>query len=280
MEHAVAHLGFGEAGMAFARPGARAFDLKTGKQADYAAAGVTGCATAAEALDGAAVVLSLVTADQSLPAALAAAPLLAPGALWFDMNSVAPDTKREAAQAIAAAGARHVDVAVMSPVHPARLATPLLVSGPHADAGVETLRALGFTNVRAVGPETGAASAIKMVRSVIIKGIEALTAECVLAADAAGVLDEVIASLDASEKPRPWAERFDYNLDRMMLHGVRRAAEMYEVTQTLDALGIAPMMSEGTVNWQQGIGELGIEPPEGLAAKLAAISARRKELGA
>lgn len=281
MESAVAHIGFGEAGMAFAQPGARAFDLKgEAKRADYAAAGVTGCPTGAEALAGAKAILSLVTADQSLAAALAAIPSLETGALWFDMNSVAPETKREAARAIEAAGARHVDVAIMSPVHPKRFDTPLLVSGPHAEAGIEALRALGFTSVRVVGGETGAASAIKMIRSVMVKGIEALTAECVLAAQAAGVLDEILASLDASEKAQPWAERADYNLDRMLLHGRRRAAEMFEVTQTLSALCISPILSEGTVQWQQGIGDLGIEPPEGLGAKLAVIAARRKELGA
>jgi 3-hydroxyisobutyrate dehydrogenase-like beta-hydroxyacid dehydrogenase len=287
MNHRVSYAGFGEAGIAFSREGARAYDRKTqdtatkaAKLADYAATGVTGCASLAAALDGAEAVLSLVTADQSLAIALEAAPWLAPGALWFDMNSVAPETKREAARAIEAAGGRHVDVAVMSPVEPKRLDTPLLVSGPHAGAGVAALRDLGFTSVRAVGNATGAASSIKMIRSVMVKGIEALTAECALAADAAGVLDEILASLDASEKPRPWAERFDYNLDRMMLHGARRAAEMHEVGETLHALGIAPMMTEATVNWQQGIGDLALDPPEGLTAKLAAIAARRKELGA
>lgn len=287
MESAVAHIGFGEAGMAFACPGARAYDRKTddpatrdAKLADYAANGVGGRATAGEALAGAELVLSLVTADQSLAAALAAGPLLAPGAMWFDMNSVAPETKREAARAIDAAGARHVDVAVMSPVHPARFDTPLLVAGPHADAGVEALAGLGFTRVRAVGRETGAASAIKMIRSVVVKGIEALTAECALAADAAGVLDEVLASLDASEKPKPWAERIDYNLDRMMRHGQRRAEEMHEVTRTLAALGVSPVLSAGAVQWQRGIGALGIDPPGGLAAKLAALDARWKEAGA
>ncbi|MCW3848624.1 DUF1932 domain-containing protein [Sphingomonas sp. LB-2] len=272
--------------MAFAKPGARAFDRKTdgpereAKLADYAAAGVVPCESAAEALAGAGAVLSLVTADQSLPAALAAAPFLAPGALWLDMNSVAPDTKREAARAIEAAGGRHVDVAIMSPVHPKRLGTPLLVAGPHSAAGVEALRTFGFTNVRSVGGETGAASAIKMIRSVMVKGIEALTAECVLAADAAGVLDEVIGSLDASEQAKPWAERVDYNLDRMMRHGQRRAEEMGEVTRTLAALGISPILSAGTVKWQQSIGALGIDPPKGLAAKLAALGARWKEPGA
>ena len=287
MAGTVAYIGFGEAGMAFAQPGARAYDLKTdsaatgdAKRADFQTAGVTGCATPAEALAGAEAILSLVTADQSLPAALAAAPLLAPGALWFDMNSVAPDTKREAARAIEAAGGRHIDVAVMSPVHPARFDTPLLVAGPHAEAGAERLAALGFTRVRAVGDAVGDASAIKLIRSVMVKGIEALAAECVLAADAAGVLGEVLASLDASDKPKPWAERADYNLDRMLIHGERRAAEMAEVAKTLTGLGIAPLMTEGIVSWQQGIGELHLGAPAGLAAKLTALKARRKEIGA
>jgi 3-hydroxyisobutyrate dehydrogenase-like beta-hydroxyacid dehydrogenase len=284
MESAVAHIGFGEAGMAFARPGARAYDRKTrdpathdAKRRDYADAGVTGCVTAAEALAGAERILSLVTADQSLAAALAAAEHLAPGALWLDMNCVAPETKREAARAIEAAGGRHVDVAVMAPVLPARLGTPLLVSGPHADAGIAALAELGFTQVRSVGARTGAASAIKMIRSVMVKGIEALSAECALAADAAGVLDEVLASLDASDTAMPWAERVDYNLDRMMRHGARRAAEMAEVARTLGDLGISPVMSEGSARWQQGIGTRGIDPPEGLEAKLAALDARTKE---
>lgn len=281
MSHALAFIGFGEAGIAFARPGARTFDRKTGdsatadaKHADYAAAGVTGCASAADALAGADAVLSLVTADQSLAAALAGAPALEPGTLWFDMNSVAPDTKRAAARAIAAAGGRHVDVAIMAPVDPLGLAVPLLVSGPHAEAGAARLRGIGFTSVRVVGVETGAASTIKMVRSVMVKGIEALTAECMLAARAAGVLDEVLASLNAGWPGPDWAKRADYNLDRMMIHGGRRAEEMHEAAQTLSSLGISPLMTGGTVAWQQGIGANAIvPPPEGLAAKLTALSA-------
>jgi hypothetical protein len=90
----------------------------------------------------------------------------------------------------------------------------------------------------------------------------------VIGASAAGVLDEVLASLDASEKQVGWNQRADYNLDRMLLHGRRRAAEMAEASEMLRALGIAPMMTENTVNWQQGIGELGIAPPpESLDAK-------------
>lgn len=287
MTGAVAFIGFGEAGETFARPGDRAFDRKTSypstraaKLADYQAAGTRGCETPRQALAGAAVVLSLVTADQALAAAQDDAGLLDPGALWLDMNSVAPGTKRAAAQAIEAAGGRYADVAVMAPVRPARMAVPLLVAGPHAADAAKTLTAIGFTNVEIAGPKVGDASAIKMIRSVMVKGIEALTAECVLAAERAGVTAAVLASLDASAKAQGWAERADYNLDRMLAHGARRAAEMEEVAKTLEELGIDPTMTLGTIARQRELGALGVGVPEGLAAKLAAIEGLVREAAA
>lgn len=272
MATTIASIGFGEAGQAFARPGVRAYDRKGAAIGDaYGATGVIGCETPAEALADADAVFSLVTADQALPAARAYATLLAPGALWLDMNSVAPDTKRAAAQAIAAAGGRYVDVAVMAPVLPARLAAPLLLAGPHAAEAEAVLRGHGFTNVAIVGPAIGAASSIKMIRSVMVKGLEALTAECALAAERAGVLEPVIASLDASWKPQGWETRIDYNLDRMMAHGLRRAAEMEEVAVTLEALGVDPALTRGTIKRQRALGSLGLTPPDGLTAKLTAL---------
>ena len=252
MESPIALIGFGEAGSTFARAagwagGARAFDVKAGRGAAMAGAGVQGCATRAEALAGAGLVLCLVTADSAVNAARECAGLLAPGALWCDMNSVAPETKRAAAEIIDAAGGRYVDVAVLAPVDPARLAVPLLLAGNAAGEAEAVLRDAGFANVRRVGAEVGRASAIKMIRSVMVKGIEALTAEMMLAAEAAGVTDEVLASLDASEKAKPWAERAAYNIERMTTHGARRAAEMEESAKTLRSLGVEPVMTDGTV---------------------------------
>ncbi len=197
------------------------------------------------------LVLSLVTADQALPAAQAYAADLPKGAFWCDMNSVAPDTKRAAAAAVEAAGGRYVDVAVLAPVDPARLGVPLLVAGPAAEYAEAALRDAGFSNVRVVGAEVGKASAIKMIRSVMVKGIEALTDEMIAAAQAAGVVDEVLTSLDASEKTLGWSERAAYNLERMHSHGLRRAAEMEESAQTLLSLGVAPVMTRGTVQRQR-----------------------------
>lgn len=289
----VTFIGFGEAGAAFAlewpdgQPRPRAFDLKTAgaltrddKLADYARCNVAGCEEAAAALADARAALCLVTADQALAAATDYAQLLDSDALWLDMNSVAPETKRAAAHAITAAGARYVDVAIMAPVHPRRRGVPLLVAGPHAEAGVRLLREIGFAHIRSVGQEIGAASAIKMIRSVLVKGMEALTAECVLAAEAAGVLREVLASLDASPPEAGWTARADYNLDRMIVHGVRRAAEMEEVVKTLDALGTGSEMTRATVIRQRAIGERGLHSAAGLAAKIGAILGMKRDRAA
>jgi 3-hydroxyisobutyrate dehydrogenase-like beta-hydroxyacid dehydrogenase len=251
----VALVGYGEAGEAFARAQgwrgeARGWDVLPDRRAAMVSAGIATADSAAEALADRAFLLSLVTADAALDAARDYAPLLPEGALWCDMNSVAPDTKRGAAAAIEAAGGRYVDVAVMAPVDKG-MAVPLLISGPHALAAQPLLEALGFTNTRVVGDEVGRASAIKMIRSVMVKGLEALSWECAAAAEKAGVFDEVMASLDASEKAIGWAERVAYNRERMETHGARRAAEMEESAKTLQGLGIEPVMTRGTVELQR-----------------------------
>ncbi|QZH75722.1 MAG: NAD(P)-dependent oxidoreductase [Erythrobacter sp.] len=274
----VALIGFGEAGESFARAGAwhghaRGWDVLEARRLAMAECGVEAGGDAAAALAGSDCVLSLVTADAALAAARDYAALPPEGALFLDMNSVAPRTKRAAAEAVEAVGGAYVDVAVMAPVDKG-LAVPLLLAGAQAEAAQQMLTALGFTNVRVVGEEVGRASAIKLCRSVMVKGLEALTAEMVLAASAAGVLDEVLASLDASEKPQSWAERGEYNLDRMLVHGQRRAAEMAEASAMLRDLRIAPLMSEQTTQRQQALGQLQLAPPPAtLSAKLAAIRA-------
>lgn len=271
MDNAVALIGYGEAGRTFARAAgwgvrARVFDLQP-LDALLSDDGVTACASIAAAVTDSLQAISVVTADQALAAAQNAAAHLPPGALYFDMNSVAPDTKRKAAKLIDEAGGCYVDVAIMSPVEPARLGAPLLVCGPHSGAGKAALKALGFTNIRIVGDDIGRASTIKMLRSVMYKGVEALTAECLIACEKAGVTDDVLASFG-----NDWSEQADYRIDRMMTHGLRRSAEMYESSQTLLSLGVSPMLTEGTVSWQQAMGELEFNSiPEELSAKLAAI---------
>ncbi|MEP6785294.1 MAG: DUF1932 domain-containing protein [Sphingomonadales bacterium] len=275
MRMQVALIGFGEAGSTFASAAGwngatTAFDRLTdsestraGMLARYSSSHVDGKTTLADAMGSTNAALSVVTAEQALAVAHDAARHVEHGSFYFDMNSVAPETKRDAARVIEAVGGRYVDVAVMSPVDPARLNVPLLVSGPHADDGKAVLQMLGFTNVRVLPGDVGRASSVKMIRSVMVKGIEALTAEMLLAGEAAGVTDEVLASLGDG-----WAKRADYNLDRMLVHGTRRAAEMREVAKTLEALGVAPAMTRATVQRQSEFGAIDAGSPDGLSAKL------------
>lgn len=149
----------------------------------------------------------------------------------------------------------------MAPVYPKRHEVPLLLAGPHAEQAFTYLTALGM-KPQVSGEKIGDASSIKMLRSVMIKGLEALTSECLLAARRAGVEDAVLASLQASDPGFDWRERGAYNLERMMVHGVRRAAEMREVCVTLQGFGIPDWMSQGTVHWQDRLGELRLDPGE------------------
>jgi 3-hydroxyisobutyrate dehydrogenase-like beta-hydroxyacid dehydrogenase len=263
MHDVLALIGFGEAGEAFARAAGwgssvRAYDVLDERKAVMGSLGIRPAGDPAEAVAEAGIVLSLVTADQARPAAEQCAPLLAPGAIWCDCNSVAPETKRAAARCIEAAGGHYVDVAVLAPVEPALLGVPLLLSGKAAGIAESRLRAAGFTNLRIVGDEVGRASTIKLIRSVMIKGIEALTAEMMAAAERAGVVDEVLSSLDASERRDPWRERAAYNLQRMVQHGHRRAAEMEEAAETLTGLGVEPVMTLSTVRRQREMAEKGV----------------------
>ncbi len=271
---ALAFIGFGEAARAFVtgwadgRPAAiSAFDIKTlspdasvadAKRADYASHRVAGGETVAEALAGAQMVISVVTADQALVAARSACGHIAAGAFYLDCNSCAPNTKREAAGLIEAAGGRYVDVAVMAPVHPRLHHVPLRLSGPHAETVKPLLDALDMKAAITPG-DVGASSSIKMIRSIMIKGMEALTAECILSARKAGVEEAVLASLDASFPGFDWKAKAAYNLERVMTHGIRRAAEMREVALTVDDLGLSGDMARAAVEWQQRIGDLKLD---------------------
>ena len=228
-----------------------------------------------DAVRGADLIVAAVTAASSLEAAEQAKPFLRPDQYFLDINSVSPGRKQETARAMDG-HARYVDVAVMAPVHPARHQTPALLAGPHAASLEPILTGLDM-KVSVAGPDIGAAAAIKMVRSVMVKGLEALTLECFLAARRAGVEEQIFASLGKSYPGLDWRKQVEYNLERMANHGVRRAHEMEEVADTLRELGIDPHMTAGTIRRQQEMGDLGKrEPlrsavPQGRTAMLDAI---------
>ena len=211
-----------------------------------------------DAVSGADLVISLVTADQAQPACEAAAPHLKEGALYLECNSCSPGTKKRNAAIIEQHGGKLVDVAIMSPVNPARINTPLLLSGQQAPKLCDWLSSHGY-NAKYFANEIGQASAVKMTRSIMIKGMEALTAECLLTAKKLGIDDTIIASLDGSFPGFDWMKRGGYNLERMAQHGIRRAAEMREVAITVAEAELPNEMTQATVAWQQRLGELALQ---------------------
>ncbi len=163
----------------------------------------------------------------------------------------------------------------MAPVYPLGHHVPLHFSGPHADAGAAALEALGMRPAIA-GDGIGQASAIKMIRSVMVKGIEALSAECFLAARRAGVAKAALESLEGSDPAFAWSRRGAYNLERMMVHGERRAAEMREAAATLNALGLPDRMSRAAVEWQEAVAAAAADPgAEDLLARADRLLDRR-----
>ncbi|MGY5956505.1 DUF1932 domain-containing protein [Kosakonia sp. BK9b] len=253
----IAIIGFGEAGTIYASELAQKADIRVWdtkfllEQANplrehAVRVGVHPAGSLAEALDGATLILSLVTASSALSVAQQAAVLLEKDQTLLDFNSVAPETKRAAASAIEAGAGSYLDVAVMAPVPPQRLGTPLLLGGAAAHIVAPTLCALGC-NARAASKNIGDVSAIKMCRSVMIKGLEALTTECLSAARHYGVEEAVLASLHASFPSLGWNDALPhYLISRVAEHGVRRAEEMAEVVKTLEDAGITARMSQAT----------------------------------
>ena len=264
----ISFIGFGEAGQAIASglrdagieriaawdilfPDPAGAPLKTAGEL----IGVCIASSAGDAVRETDMVISAVTAASSVDAARSVAPHLTGNPYYLDINSVSPGRKQETARLLGER-ARYVDVAVIAAIHPARHRTPLLISGPHAEKISPLLRELDM-QLSVVSPEIGSAAAIKMIRSVMIKGIEALTLECFLAASRAGVLEEVTASLKNNYPTLDWTKIADYNLERMASHGERRAAEMEESAATLRELGLDPLMVDSTVKRQREMGAIG-----------------------
>lgn len=252
----IAIIGFGEAGRAFVEGWGsdRDFEIATYDIKSE----ISGRRTIEQALDGADAVLSLVTADQAHIAAVNAAEHIDKGAFFFDGNSCAPETKKKSAEVINAAGGCYVDMAIVAPVHPALNRVPVLLSGEYVEAARETIELLNLSAKHIEGP-VGKASAIKMTRSIMMKGLEALMIECVLAGRKAGVEDIVLESLEATYPGFGWKDRAAYMIERVATHGIRRAAEMREVAITVDDLDLNNSMANATVDWHQAIGDLGLD---------------------
>jgi 3-hydroxyisobutyrate dehydrogenase-like beta-hydroxyacid dehydrogenase len=289
MSEKIAFIGFGEAGqtisrglVAEAKPALRTYDILFGQPAGApleAAAKDLGVALArdhADAVREADLVMLTVTASSSLEAARSCLPGLRKGQLFLDMNSVSPKRKIETAALVAPTGAAYVDVAVMAPAAPYLHKVPCLIGGPGAEALAPRAAALGM-KMEVVSNEVGQACAIKMFRSIVVKGLEALLVESMTAAAEYGVEDRVLASLEETWPGIDWQKLAGYMIERVVSHGKRRAAEMREVSATLESIGLEPLMAAATAMRQQWVADLGVSASSEDRATL--VRAIRKAMG-
>ncbi|KNZ33263.1 MAG: dehydrogenase [Methylibium sp. NZG] len=263
----VALIGYGEVGRILAEDlraqgvTVIAFDLKLVGEAGHAMRehaaqhGVPLAASHAGAVRGTDLVISAVTASQAVPVAQACAPGLARGAFFLDFNSASPGAKSRAAGLVDAAGGRYVEAAVMTSIPPYRIKVPLLLGGPNAVALQPLLTSLGFA-AQVASDTLGVASATKMCRSVMIKGLEAMVIESFTAARHYGVEDAVIASLHETFPGIDWEKQATYFFQRAIEHGRRRSEEVREVAQTVRDAGLTPWSAQGTAERQAWVADL------------------------
>ena len=196
-----------------------------------------------EAVAGAELVVSAVVGSVAVKVAEGAAAVLKPGQVYMDINSVSPKTKREAEAAIVASGAGFVEAAVMARVPPFGHKVPMLLAG--APAAVLAAQLSGFgMKVEHVGDRVGQASVVKMLRSIMIKGVEALLMESLAAASRFDMEERILDSISETFPGLDWRETASYYLGRTVIHGARRVTEMSEVVETLKELDMEPIMAE------------------------------------
>ena len=256
-------LGYGEVGKTFAKgllpavDGVDAWDLKFDQpaardheRADAALAGVRAGASMRDVCAGADLLMSAVTASNTLAVAREAAAHIKPGSYFLDLNSASPGTKKQAAALIDGAGGHYVEAGVMTSVPPYGIRVPMLLGGRQAGVLAEQLMAWGM-DAKAVSDQLGVASAIKMCRSVMIKGLEALVIESYATARAYGVEDHVIPTLQETFPGIDWQQTGGYFFSRVVQHGQRRAEEMREAANTVAEAGFEPFMARAIADKQQ-----------------------------
>jgi 3-hydroxyisobutyrate dehydrogenase-like beta-hydroxyacid dehydrogenase len=220
-----------------------------------AAHGVTLASSHADLAGRSDLIVSVVTASQTVAVAEACAGVLNQGSWFLDFNSASPGAKQRAASLIDGAQGRYVEGAVMTSVPPYRIKVPLLLGGPHAAELAPLINALGF-DAKTASDRLGVASATKMCRSIMIKGLEATVIESFTAARAYGVEDAVIASLTETFPEIDWEKQGAYFFQRAIEHGRRRAEEVREVAETVREVGLTPWLAQGTAERQAWVADL------------------------
>ncbi|MBC7468557.1 MAG: NAD(P)-dependent oxidoreductase [Ramlibacter sp.] len=262
-------VGYGEVGKTFSfglkdKPGVTAmgaWDLKFADPASRADEldhcslhGITAHGSLRELCEASDLIISAVTASKTLAVAREAAEFIRPGSVFLDFNSASPGTKQRAAALIDARGADYVEAAVMASVPPYGIRVPMLLGGLQAAPLAALLNGWGM-DAKGVSDQLGVASAIKMCRSVMIKGLEALVIESYTTARKYGVEDHVLPTLQETFPSIDWQQQGAYFFSRVVQHGKRRAEEMREAANTVEEAGFPPLMAAAIAGKQQWVSD-------------------------
>ena len=214
-----------------------------------------------EALSDADLVICAVQGEHALDAASSAAPLLKKGAYFLDLCTVTGKMADEDRAAIEKAGAQYIDIAVMGGFFKYGIKAPMLVAGDNGEDAVAWMNANGF-DAKYLGPKPGSASSVKMVRSVLMKGLEALGVEALVTAERQGIREEVLECL-ADVDLVPFRDHLASLVQTHVVHARRRWEEMGLVAQTLRETGVEPKMTVTTEQTLRRSVEAGIAPADG-----------------
>ena len=222
------------------------------------------------------VVLVLVQPTAAVAVARAYAPHLGPQTVYVDMTSCGPVQKAEAGGVILAAGHRFVDAAMLGSVPMSRHRIPTVVAGPDAAAFVARMAPFGMA-IRVIPGEIGSAAGVKIVRSILAKGIEALFAESLVIARRYGIEDEVLGSFAEFMDQHPMAEHAKRMLRAHVVHAARRADEVRMSVQTARDVGVEPLITQAIVDVLDRTTDSGIaaryggKQPDSFAEALAGL---------
>jgi 3-hydroxyisobutyrate dehydrogenase-like beta-hydroxyacid dehydrogenase len=296
MEERFAVIGFGALGHAFAdglrRAGAADIRVFARRRSDPVGAAALGerlravgartCPTIHEAVSGADAVLAAVPAGAAAEVAAASAPSLRDGCLYVDPAPLHPDEKARLAALIETAGGHYADVAVLGTVAVSGATVPCLAAGPGARRWRDMIEPLGF-DITAIDGPAGRASRVKLLRSVYMKGRDALILEMLVAARRHGVEDVVLASIGGPGERVPFPELAERVVTSLAVYSERRAAELDAAAELVAEARLEPLMTAAGAARLRWLSELaprerfGGERPTDLGAVLAVIEALAAE---
>ncbi|QCN98837.1 NAD(P)-dependent oxidoreductase (plasmid) [Azospirillum argentinense] len=263
-------IGFGEVGSSFARgliaAGAGdivAYDAPPGpteRRLALRRADELGLALAVDpaALADREILFSSVTQDAADNAATTVAPHVATDAIYADVNSLSPEVKAAVGGRLDAVPGRFVDVAIMGAPASDLHRVPLLAAGRRAEELAARLAPFG-TGIRVVGPEPGRAAAVKILRSILTKGLETLLVEALTAARRHGVEAEVLGGFLELFDRRPALDFVDFLVRSDTVHSGRRALEAAQSADTVAAVGLEPAMSRAVAARLSQLAGLGLK---------------------